>query len=48
MGSDEEDIGDEGDMVNWIYFGCYVVILVIFRFFVLGFLLGLFLIEKKV
>ncbi|VBB73580.1 Putative non-structural maintenance of chromosome element 4 [Podospora comata] len=47
LGSDEEDIGDEGDMANWTHLGRYAAIPAILRPPVPGFLLGPLSIEKK-
>lgn len=45
---EDDDIGDEGDMMNWLYFGCFVVILYICCLVFLGFFFGFFLVEKKI
>ncbi|KAK0669581.1 putative non-structural maintenance of chromosome element 4 [Cercophora samala] len=47
LGSDDEDVGDEGDMVNWTHLGRYATIPAILRAPVPGFLLGPLSIEKK-
>ncbi|VUC33134.1 unnamed protein product [Clonostachys rosea] len=46
-GEDDEDIGDEGDMMNWSHLGCFAVLPNIRRPALPGFLLGPLSVEKK-
>ncbi|KAK0723819.1 Nse4 C-terminal-domain-containing protein [Apiosordaria backusii] len=47
LGSDDEDVGDEGDMANWTHLGRHATIPAVLRPAVPGFLLGPLSIEKK-